>query len=378
MGAVVPPLEPCYCRKRRLPDDKLCAPKQQMRPEALPFELVERQAGGAVRLGLSLDKLLADSFIERHHGDARDQVTPVQYLLLCVNTMMGVEDAGHGLARVGLVPAYPIVGLRMALTYHSLGEALEGLSKFYALASSGIRIKLSCYRATAVLSVSIDAWTEQDGAHVEETYLGWLYMKCLHYLGHAPPVSHVTLRNPTHFDIGGCHWATGGMVSYGSITSFAFPRRLLASPPASERGLHSYWDCHQRWLGLGRYAVRPCKVSDYVNEAGIVRFSDLVKASGQSANTLRHHFQEAGGSYRETRRQSLVAAATDRLRDTRDSVETIATSCGFSDARAFRRFLKNATGLTPHQFRTGSTQVSQHNEARARYRLEELTTSFSI
>lgn len=350
-----------------------------MPPENLPFELVENQTRGAVRLGLSLDKLLSDSFIERQHGDARDQVTAAQYLLLCLNTMIGVDDAGHGLAKTGLAPALPLIGLRMALAYASLGDALNGLSSFYALASNSIRIQLSCSRATATVSVLIDSWEQQDAAHVEEAYLGWLYMKCVQFLGYAPTISRVTLRNPTHFNLGRRHWATGGIVSYGTVTSLTLPRRLLALPPALKGGPHLFWECNWHWLEISRSVTCEPQIADYFNGGDIVRFSDIVKASGKSANSVRYGLQAAGvGGYRETRRQTLVNAATCQLYDTQNTVESVAANCGFSDGRGFRRFLKNATGLTPRQFRINTNNKQLSNDSLALDRLKELTQSMSI
>lgn len=46
-----------------------------------------------------------------------------------------------------------------------------------------------------------------------------------------------------------------------------------------------------------------------------------------------------------------VAAASQFLRDTDDSVAKIANACGFYDHSAFTRAFRNATGVTPSQFR---------------------------
>jgi len=58
------------------------------------------------------------------------------------------------------------------------------------------------------------------------------------------------------------------------------------------------------------------------------------------------------------------------LRETDDSVEAIGAELGYSDGRSFRRFLKTATGRTPHELRrsvlTDSPQVDHQVRQRLR------------
>ena len=109
-----------------------------------------------------------------------------------------------------------------------------------------------------------------------------------------------------------------------------------------------------------------------------IAFADIVKASGKSANTIRHRLQTRSGGFRETRRRTLVQAATDRLRSSDASVEVIAEEYGFSDARSFRRFLKNATGLTPKQVRQGAEIERSDLDTLALAKLKQLTERLSI
>ena len=349
-----------------------------MTSEGIPFGLVERHTAGAVRLGLSLDKLLSDSTIVRRFGDDRDVISPAQYLLLCLNTLLGIEDASHGLAKAGLGPSYPAIGLRMASAYSTLGEALTALCRLYSMASTGMQFSLSCQQATATLSVRIEAWSDQDAAQIEETQLGWLFMNCLHFLGRAPPVSQVVVRDPTHFNLGDRHWAIGGLVRHGSTTAFSFPRQFLATPPAGSAGPQILWTCHRRWLEFvkDRAPLRP--VSDYVGDDGFIRFADIVRASGQSANTVRQRLKSGQGAFRDARQRALVEAIRSRLSSTTDSVDAIAADYGYSDARSFRRFFKNATGLTPHQVRGGSEAAPPPEDAKALEKLKAMTEQMNI
>ena len=49
--------------------------------------------------------------------------------------------------------------------------------------------------------------------------------------------------------------------------------------------------------------------------------------------------------------QSRINAATNLLRDSRLSIAEVALGCGFYDHSAFTRAFRNATGLTPSEFR---------------------------
>jgi len=322
-----------------------------MRSVALPFDWVRRHTAGAVRHGIPEEELLAKSSINPRYGDSRDTVGPVQHLLLCMNTTLALEDATHGLARVGVGVAYPAIGLRAALGSSNLEGAIIALGQLYGLASNAVRIQLSTEQEHAILSVHMDAADERDAAYLEENYLSWTFMQILHFLGRAPPVPEVTLRDPWHFNLGSRHWAIGGRVVHGEVTSFRFPRALLGLRPRVRAGDNVMWECHQPWLAIVGGGLSATTETNYVNETGFVRFSELVREYGKSANTVRQHLRAAGGVFRDSRRRALVEVASERLCAGHESVEAIAVELGYSDARSFRRFLKIATGLTPQQIR---------------------------
>lgn len=324
-----------------------------MPSQPMPFDWVERHAAGAVRQGVPLDALLARSHIVPRHGDGRDHISAVQSVLLCMNTVLTLEDAAHGLARKGLGAAFPVIGLRVMLGSATLEGAIAALGRLYGMASDAVDIRLQVEEGAATLSVRMDAEDARDAAYLEENFLVWCFIQVLHFLGRAPPVSQVVLRDPLHFSQGLPHWGIGGPVTHGGTTSFTFPRRLLSAAPAARAGDNVMWECHQSWLQFvaGQATAGGGDVDRYLSGDGFVRFADMVRGAGVSPNTLRHRLQASGGAFRANRRRVLAEAATARLIADDDSVEAIATDLGYSDARAFRRFLKGATGLTPQQVR---------------------------
>lgn len=350
-----------------------------MKIVTLPFESAERHAAGAVREGVPLESLLAASLIRPRYGDHRDTIGPLQLVLLCMNTVQTLGDATHGLARDGLATAFPSIGLRMVLGSSTLEGAIEALSRLYAMGSNAVHIRLSTEQDTAQIGVHMEARNERDTAYLEENFLVWVFMHCLHFLGRSPRIFGVTLRDPHHFSLGRSHWGIGGgAVGYGDVTAFQFPRRLLSEPPASRAGENVMWEVHQPWLRMVSGTVSMAPPARFVSASGFVRFSDLVQESGKSANTLRRQLQSPNGSFRDARRRILSEAAWHRLRASDDSIDDVAAELGYSDARSFRRFLKAATGLTPKQVRDLHSMWNVEEDRRALQELQALSVKMNV
>ena len=340
-----------------------------MRPKALPFDWVRRQTAGAVRHGVPLDALLSRALIAPRFGDERDTISPLHYVLLCMNTTLAVEDATHGLARRGVDVPYTAIGLRMAVGCANLEGAILALQRLYARASEAVHIRLSTEQEAAILSVHMDAGDEGDAAFLEENYLCWTFMQVLYFLGRAPLVFSVTVRDPAHFCLGREHWAIPGPVQAGSVTEFRFPRRYLGEPPASRAGDNVVFECQRSWLTHLREGASGAR-ANFVGPNGFVRFSDLARSSGKSASTLRRHLQAAEGGFRDARRRALVDMAYARLGAGDEGLEKIAIELGYSDVRSFRRFVKGATGLTPQEIRDRNGLPLEADDADAILALE--------
>lgn len=338
----------------------------------IPLSSMRPHIEGAVRQGVSLDTLLAQSFIERQHGDYRDLISPAQRLLLCINSVLTVEDATHGLARTSMRATYPAIGLMMALGCSTLEGALMALGRLYASESDAVCVQLRTEQESAILSVHMQAKDDRDIAYIEENFLIFLFMQCLRFLGRAPPVSEVTLRDPYHFNLGRRHWGFQGSVKYGEVTAFRFPRKLLAEPPASRAGDDVMWECHRLWLDYVDGKLSMATPTDFVSGGGFVRFADMVRDSGRSPNTLRRQLQASNQGFRDARQRALVLAASIRLSEGGDTVETIAAELGYRDTKSFRRFLKNATGLTPQQIREQRLVHDSPGDSQARLQIKAI------
>lgn len=344
----------------------------------IPISAMQPHIDGAVRQGIPLETLMARSFIDLRRGDGQDLISPAQRLLLCINTVLTVEDATHGLARHGVRSKFPAIGLMMALGCATLEGAIQVLSRLYASESDAVRIQVKTANEWAVLSVHMETKDDRDLAYLEENFLVWLFIQCLRFLGRPLPVTTVSVRDPNHFNLGRPHWGLRGTVSSGSITGMRFPRQLLAEPPASRYGDDVMWESHRLWLDHLDGKLDLPAPSSFVSGGRFVKFADLVRASGKSPNTLRRRLQARDHGFQDARRRALVQEASFRLTETDDKVETIAADLSYKDAKSFRRFLKNATGLTPQQIREQKRVDHAGADARARQEILALGRKMSV
>jgi AraC-like DNA-binding protein len=342
---------------------------------ALTYDWLRRHTAGAVRQGLSFDSLMAESFIDLQYGDNRDVIGPAQVVLLCMNTTMGLEDAAHGLATASIQPWHSALSLRLALGCTTLGNAISAVSRFYETISTAVRVNVQTEEDLVIISVGVNASNVEDEIQLEETYLIWFYMHCLYFLGRPMPVVDVSVRDPFHINLGRRHFGIGGMVRYGSVTSFRFSRNWLGARSTRRAGDNVHWESARLWLDFAQGKWATSSRTPYVEEGRFVRLSEMAEQRNVSRATMRRRLQSADGGFRGGRERALVDAAMTLLLTNDYTVEAIAAELGYADVRNFRRFFKNATGLTPQQARTHSGNVATGEEQRI---LEKLASKCAL
>jgi len=334
--------------------------------QGMPLDWITRQVSGAVRQGLTFEQVMAASLIDLRHGDNRDLIGPAQYLLLCMNTALGIGDAAHGLARSRIDPAYTALGLRVALGCATLEDAILAVARLYRTASSAVHIELKTTKDAAILNVRANSAHDADAVLLEDVYLSWIFMHCMYFLGAALPVIEVSTRDLLHFSLGHRHFAIDAPVRYDSVTGMRFSRALLGRRGVRRAGPNPHWECFRLWLDLLEHDNQLRTNSD----CDRLRLKDIAERAGVSTSTMRRRLLNGGG-FRHTRERVLVTAAVRKLQSTDDSVETIAADLGYSDARSLRRFLKAATGTTPQQIRAAGF-APHANDGEVRLRLQAI------
>ncbi|MDH2384310.1 helix-turn-helix domain-containing protein [Bradyrhizobium sp. CER78] len=344
--------------------------------QRMPFDWITRHVSGVVRQGLPFEQMMAASLIDLRYGDNRDVVGPAQYLLLCLNTALGISDAAHGLTRARIDPVYTALGLRVALGCATLEDAILSVGRLYKTASSAVQIELKTTSDLAILNVRADSARDADAVLLEDIYLSWVFMHCMYFLGTAMPVVDVTTRDAFHFNLGQRHFAFGAPVRHGAVTGMRFARALLGRRGTGRAGANPHWECFRLWLDFVEPEDLSLNGCGGLRDGGRPRLKDLAKDAGVSTSTLRRRLG-IGGGFRHARERTLAQSAVRRLRDSDDSVEAIAAELGYSDARSLRRFLKNATGSTPSQIRAGSF-FPREDDGGVRRRLQTLGAMMGV
>jgi AraC-like DNA-binding protein len=85
--------------------------------------------------------------------------------------------------------------------------------------------------------------------------------------------------------------------------------------------------------------------------AAVPGLDDLAKIFNVSSRTMIRHFQAEGTNYRELRDRVHKELATEALRNTDHSVESIAMDIGYKDTASFRRAFKRWCSCTPSEYR---------------------------
>ena len=316
-----------------------------------------------------------EALIDIKYGDNRDVIGPAQVMLLCMNTTMGLEDAAHGLASARILPWHSALSLRVALGCATLGSAINAVSRFYETISTAVRVKIHTEEDLVTVSVGVNAANAEDELQLEETYLTWIYMHCMYFLARPLPVIEVSVREPLHINLGRRHWGIGGMVRHGTVTSFRFSRSLLGAHSTNRAGDNVHFEVARLWLDFAQGARAAPAAIPYVGEGRFIRLKEMAEQRNVSRATMRRRLQSADGGFRGGRERALVEAAISLLLAGEHTVDAISAELGYADVRNFRRFFKNATGLTPQQARSRSASLPSGEEQRI---LEKLAAKCAI
>lgn len=317
--------------------------------QQVPISWARRQAAGAVAHGVSLDGLFDSALIRPRYGDDRDCITPLQLTLFQAVMVLETNDSTHLMMKQPLEPQTGPLGFRILFGSASLGDGLAAVAHFFQMASRFIRMRLSTEGAYAVLSIRAD--DDSDGGMLQEDIqLVYQYLGLTTFLGRSFPVSWMTTRDPNHINLGKRHYAIKAPVRLGGCAGLAFPRQLLQLPPPNRRPEEYFWQpIHDALVLLERPQSMIPGPSSASNRS--LQASKLAAEQHLAPSTLRRRMAREGRSFRKLREEAILAEVFERLKEPAWCVEAIAADLGYADARSLRRFVKQATGRTPSEWR---------------------------
>lgn len=340
----------------------------------IPRSWADARSDSLTALGLRRDELFSQSLID----DTAEYVSFAQLGLLHLTAILETGDIFLGLGQHPMSGDRQVLAARLALGCNTLDVAIRTVAKFHSI-NDPLRICLRTSGAYAVLSVHCDEkFAGGNTSSIEEIYLGTLFGILSYFLGQPLPAFAVTTRNAEHWLLGARHYSMLAPVRHGRATALIFPAILLAERRQGSGTDDIWWSISQHWLSCtrGRHYLNRMGEGELLtklNEKVLATYFDI------STATLRRRMVAAGTRFRDLRHDMLMGASLALLGDGTYSVREIALRLGYSDARSFRRFIKNATGYTPHQLRANAIfNAIAFDEPGVMLRTKEVTTRFSM
>lgn len=250
---------------------------------------------------------------------------------------------------------------QLCLSADNLGEALRRLARFYRLIPWGIETRLELGERESRF-----AMYPQRGASFEpylyESFLFYVYRFSNWLINRQIPLTQV----------GFCFPPTTQRGEYRQlfhISRFQFKQPVshlqLANSYLKEpirqdaQGLKKFLMhtnlhmlvqdfSHSSW----QYRVQQSLSRDLADNPGIEHVS---RSLGVHPHTLRRHLRVEGSQFHEIKQQLRCELAGEWLRQSKLTIEEIATRLGFSETSAFSRAFKSWTGSAPLRYRQSNS-----------------------
>ncbi|WP_432839930.1 AraC family transcriptional regulator ligand-binding domain-containing protein [Dactylosporangium sp. CA-092794] len=339
-----------------------------MAASPLPRIVVQRLLGIAERRGLDPALLLRRTGIrpDAVHGGTPPSIDQAAELTQELWILTGDELFGLGPpAPLGL---FQLV-MRSAIHVPDLGEGLERLAGAGQILPA--MPPLSVGIDGGLCRVEIDASRLDDPDHFVTELLLTLIHRVLGWLaGRRIPLRAVELPWPTPDYAAQYEIVFGVTPAFATARlAFAFDAALLSTPVVrDEQELTDYLRDQPRvWFATRDYGVT---VADHIRrilEQGLRGHwptSDEIAARlNVSTQHLRRLLRQHGTSIGQIKQEILRDAAIASLRRGDESVESLATRLGFSEASAFRRAFRRWTGHPPAEFRALARATPPPNPA---------------
>jgi AraC-like DNA-binding protein len=329
-----------------------------MLDQGIPLAWALRHCVGTSAQGIPTELILERSLVVRRFGDDKDRVSLPQLGLIWFNAALAVEDEAAGLGSRRIPAGVSTLAIHTMLGCATLGRAILSIIRLYDFAAP-VKFALRVDGNVASLLVHSDERSNGSNALIiEEIFLTFLFGCLSFFLGRPLPHIYQT-RDRCHTNLNGTHWSTFAPVRLGPVAALRFPKRTLAANRVAPATDDVYWEMLYPWLAL--YEAMVAEAENPWVTLGDLRLDVLAREAGVSISTVRREMTSTRGGFRRVRRKLLVDAGLQLLSSSSRSVESIAAQLGYSDARAFRRFFKTATGKTPDAFRSEESYV--HPEA---------------
>lgn len=320
----------------------------------IPLSWVNKYCAAAHLSLIERDSLFDECDFHPRFDDDRDVVSSATWFALHFAQILSAEDELLGLAERPLRRGTIVLLLQLMLGSQNLMRALESAESMLQLMGCPTLKQLYVGDDHAVLLCHAPGDAGSGAGMVEDISLNFIVAVSSWLIGRPLPVHSVTVRDAKHPNVGGLHWGIGAPVQHGAATSVRLPKSVLMAPIVAPKSENCVLDWVCFWLDMVESGWSRSGASADRMTAG-TRLGDLSRRAGLSSSTMRRRLQEDGRGFRQSRQDALCDAGLELLRGTDASVDSIALELGYADARNFRRFMKNALGVTPSEVRNGAS-----------------------
>lgn len=343
------------------------------RAHSVPVELLRSMLVAAEHKGLDFNKALNESglshllpLFEDHHSGARIELEEVGALLRGVWLQLGDEASGF-LSRP-LKPGYFSMLCHAIITATNLRRSLLRTARFISLISDDLQLELQESGDEARLLIHY-----KNPHSLDETFfvtsLFVLFIRLSCWMINQPMLlERIQFRfpQPVFHDEYGLMFPCRHDFSQAQ-NCVAFSRRLLALPVQQDSETLVGFLKHAPESLLTQFRADDSLTAQVKRlllqrhgmqtELENLSFDEVSEELNMTTHTLRRRLKEEGNSFQEIKDSLRRDRALVLLDKTDTTIQSIATTLGFSEPAAFNRAFKKWTGLTPGAFREHNNKV---------------------
>lgn len=244
----------------------------------------------------------------------------------------------------------------LAMQAPDAGTALREMIQHTDLHDRGSMVRLSVAEGTATLRFDIIKPSVTGAAEVTDGALALLRNTLLALCGRECKLLRVDLRHPRPEDVRPYQQTFQAPLSFGAEqNALVFNAKWLDSPvqqadPLMRRYLQDRVNESIRRVHLDFQDKVFQSVLDQVRE-GSSSLDALANRLAMHRRTLNRRLELCGTSFRALKSQARREIACEQLRDTGNSIESVATELGYTSASAFTRAFVKWEGLPPAAWR---------------------------
>jgi AraC-like DNA-binding protein len=328
---------------------------RQLNP-GIPVSWIRTHFAAARNEGLDTDSLIMKYSPKVDFDNRRAILSGIEQLAIILDMLVSIGDESHGYCERRAPLGYNSLMLRTMMSATTVFEAVDIAARYLRMTDGPVKLYVEhADTHTDIVPKAVKAL--QQAESFEEIWALWLDM-CLSWLvgERIRPLAMLT-SNAAHPALGKRHWLINAPVLRARGTGLRLARTQMKIRIRERTASHPTLSSVKFFMeNSGSYfpALQIAKITsglDMFPKRKIVQMDELCADLSISPSALRRRLSDQGVSFRELRREAVVAAVCERLIVSDDTGDELAEHVGFSEVRSLRRMLKVSTGMTLGELR---------------------------